>query len=346
MAAKCATDDLLLKPVDEHAESVRVVYVVSRMIEFIEVGGGDTLAKRLQQLRMLIQRDKVQSELNYARAIAMQQQTTVLRPAVQCWQKAAGRLARPAEKRRLSVANRFAALGCDLGQSDEASTESTVGSDSSSTTARALNCLRQTAEEGQRRKRRRPALRAMQDLENQSKASQASVQAATQAPFTAKPHVAGKCTRLVREDEATRNNGITAPTLLQELGDAGRSECPGLCQQRLAWMQTESMSPTRGDSSEAQQKPMSQDALLEHIIALEDQVMLAKEQQQGKLTSAASAEMRGALSEMRQHLDGHDFLLKHIISLELDIEKANEQLRQQLGTELIERPVSNSGSSL
>jgi hypothetical protein len=165
MAAKCATDDLLLKPVDEHAESVRAVYVVSRMIEFIEVGGGDTLAKRLQQLHMLIQRDKVQSELNYARATAMQQQTTVLRPAVQCWQKAAGRLARPAEKRRLSVANRFAALGCDLGQSDEASTESTVGSDSSSTTTRVLNCLRQTAEEGQRRKRRRPALRAMQALE-------------------------------------------------------------------------------------------------------------------------------------------------------------------------------------
>ena len=310
MAAKCATDDLLLKPVDEHAESVRAVYVVSRMIEFIEVGGGDTLAKRLQQLHMLIQRDKVQSELNYARATAMQQQTTVLRPAVQCWQKAAGRLARPAEKRRLSVANRFAALGCDLGQSDEASTESTVGSDSSSTTTRVLNCLRQTAEEGQRRKRRRPALRAMQDLENQNKASQASVQA------------------------ATRNNGITAPTLLQELGDAGRSECPGLCQQRLAWMQTESMNPTRGDSSEAQQKPMSQDALLEHIIALEDQVMLAKEQQQGMLTDAASAEMRGALSDVRQHLDGHDFLLKHILSLELVIEKANEQLRQQLGTVL------------
>ena len=41
-------------------ERVRVVYVVSRVIEFINLANGDALANRLQQLHELIQRDKAQ----------------------------------------------------------------------------------------------------------------------------------------------------------------------------------------------------------------------------------------------------------------------------------------------
>ena len=192
---------------DGHTERVKVVYVVSRMIEFIELGGEDTLAHRLRQLHVLIQRDKVQSDYNYAQAAALEQLTAVPKPAEHCWQKAAGRRARPAVTHQTPVANRFAALAGDQGLCDEGNTGSTEGSDGSSTTTRVLNGLRRAAEVGQRRMRRRPApSTSTQDLEYHNTVSHAWEYSGTTKSVTEEPQAAVKGTQLVQVDLLTNQS--------------------------------------------------------------------------------------------------------------------------------------------
>ena len=82
---------------DERTERVRVVYVVSRVIEFIELGGGDDLTNRLRQFYMLIQRDKVQNNGSFAHAKTTEALLAAQLPAWSCWPKPTSRRAIPAE---------------------------------------------------------------------------------------------------------------------------------------------------------------------------------------------------------------------------------------------------------
>ena len=78
---------------------------------------------------------------------------------------------------------------------------------------------------------------------------------------------------------------------------------------------------------------LKHDALLEHILALEDQLKGANEQQQDMLKEACSAEKKGLLGEMQKHLESHDVLQRRILSLELAMQNAKDQLKRQLSTE-------------
>ena len=149
-----------MKEEDECTERVKVVYVVSRMVEFIELGGGEAIVHQLKRLQELIQRDRMQSEESYARATSTKLLSAVQKPAENRWQSATGRRAMPAERPRVPcvpVANQFAALSDDQEQSDQGSNAgSTAGSGGSSTASKVLDWLRDLAEGKRRRERRRP----------------------------------------------------------------------------------------------------------------------------------------------------------------------------------------------
>ena len=161
-----------MKEKDECTECVKVVYVVSRVVEFIELGGGEAIVHQLKRLHELIQRDRMQSEESYARATSTKLLSAVQKPAENRWQTATGRRAMPAGLPRVPcvpVANPFAALSDDQEQSDEGSNAgSLTGSGSSSTASKVLDWLRDLVEVKRRRERRRPDRRIMtQDQENQ-----------------------------------------------------------------------------------------------------------------------------------------------------------------------------------
>ena len=149
---------------DGQTECVRIVYVVSRTIEFIELGGGEAIVHRLKRLQELIQRDRMQSEESYARATSTKLLSAVQKPAENRWQSATGRRAMPAERPRVPcvpVANQFAALSDDQEQSDQGSNAgSMAGSGGSSTASKVLGWLRDLAEDKRRRERRRPNQRS------------------------------------------------------------------------------------------------------------------------------------------------------------------------------------------
>ena len=136
---------------DEHTERVRVVYVVNRMTEFIELGSGDDLTNRLQQLYMLIQRDKVQNSGSFAHAKTTEALPAGQMPAWSCWPKSTSKRAIPAERHRVPVANRFAALSDEQGPSGEGSSYagSKASSGSYSTASRVLDWTREAADKRQ-----------------------------------------------------------------------------------------------------------------------------------------------------------------------------------------------------
>lgn len=299
---------------EQPIERVRVVYVVSRVIEFIDLANGDTLADRLRQLHELILRDKAQSKANLAQTTVTEGLPALKGPALQSWQKTTSRRVLPVVRHSIPVENRYAALGesqglCGDGCDDVGSYES---SGSSSAAAKVLDWLRVAAGGNRRRnKPRQPAAYTTnQDL----------VHKPGSAPVSSRGCHAHDC----------KATGDLKPRARDSANNA------------LLGCKKELLNPACGENREAKQKLTSQDALREHLLVLEDQLKLAKEQQQGKVIDAASAEMKGAWSEMRQLLNDHDILLEHILSLEFDMEKTKEELSQLLVTELTDEANGNS----
>ena len=95
---------------EQPIERVQVIYVVSRVIEFIDLANGDTLANRLRQLHELILRDKAQSKANLAQTTA-EVLPALKVPAWQSWPKTTSRRALPAVRHSVPVENRYVALG-------------------------------------------------------------------------------------------------------------------------------------------------------------------------------------------------------------------------------------------
>lgn len=139
-------------------ENVRVVYVISRMIEFIDLANNDTLASKMRQLHELISRDKEQSKANLAQATATEVLPALREPVLQRWQRTTSRRVVPVVRHGVSVANRYAALAESLGLSrdgddDAGSEESSGGSDKA---ARVLDWPLETGKSRRRKEPRRP----------------------------------------------------------------------------------------------------------------------------------------------------------------------------------------------
>ena len=150
----------------QNEPTVQVIYVISRVIEFVNVGNVDGISDRLQQLHKLIQQDRLQSRINFTRTAPTETPPEEVKPTLGSWQEVKYRRAMPVVADSVPMKNRFAALQAEEGSEEVGSEE---GSERSCAMAWVLCRPRGTAAGKRRRERRRPAQRtSTQDQEHQS----------------------------------------------------------------------------------------------------------------------------------------------------------------------------------
>ena len=129
--------------------TVQVIYVISRVIEFVNVGNVDGISDRLQQLHKLIPQDRLQSRINFTQTTATETPPEDVTPTLGSWPKVKYRRAWPVVADSIPMKNRFAALQAEEG-SDEVDSEE--GSERSCAMAWVRCRLRDTAAGKTRRK--------------------------------------------------------------------------------------------------------------------------------------------------------------------------------------------------